>query len=119
MPETEIIDYAITDPLELNLSYMPFIKNGGLFIPTSKIFSLGDLILVDLHFPEKKDSLRIKGNVIWIIPKNALHNVLPGVGIQFIGDNIPTIITEIENHLDKSMEIGGYVYGISEETKKS
>jgi len=114
MLQDEILSYIITDPVELNLSYMPFITEGGLFIPTDNHFLLGDRVLVDLQLPGKKESLRIEGKVIWITPKNALHHVLPGVGIQFVGSNTQTIRSQVESHLDKSMEIGGYTYGITE-----
>ena len=119
MSEMEILNYEIKDPLELNLSYMPFINEGGLFIPTPKLFSLGDAITVDLKLPEKKESMRIVGKVVWITPKNALHHVLPGVGIQFGGKNAAAIRAEIEAHLDSSVEVGGYTYGIMEEAAKS
>src|SRR5579864_2770701 len=86
MTETnKILVYKIKDPVELNLSYMPFITNGGLFIPSTENYSLGDRIVLDLYLPGKNEPLRIEGKVIWITPKNALHHVLPGIGIEFTG----------------------------------
>lgn len=118
MTDVEILQYNIKDPIELNLSYMPFINHGGLFIPSDKTFSLGDSVVVELSLPGKKDPLRIEGKVIWITPKNALHHVLPGVGIQIIDANEPAIRNQIESSLDSKMEVGGYTYGITEETKR-
>lgn len=112
-----VLNYVINDPLELNLSYMPFINDGGLFIPSTQSFSLGDRVLVDLMLPGKKESLRIEGKIIWITPQNALHHVLSGIGIQFIGPEAPAVRVQIEAGLDKSMDIGGYVYGITGEGK--
>jgi len=118
MSESEILNYVINDPVELNLSFMPFISDGGLFVPTPQSFSLGDRVVVDLQLPGKKDSLRITGKVVWITPKNALHHVLPGIGIQFMGTDAGTIRSQIEANLDTSMEIGGYTYGMIEEKNK-
>jgi type IV pilus assembly protein PilZ len=118
MSSTETLSYAIRDPIELNLSYMPFIKEGGLFVPTPQTFLLGDKVSVDLQLPGKKDTIGIEGKVIWITPKNALHHVLPGIGIQFIGTNAPLIRVQLEANLDKSMEVGGYTYGMTGETKR-
>lgn len=118
MSDTEILTYTINDPLELNLSYMPFINDGGLFIPSMQTYMLGDRILVDLALPGKKDLLRIEGKVIWITPRNALHHVLPGIGIQFTGTNAKTTKTLIESHLSAGIEVGGYTYGITEELTK-
>lgn len=118
MEESKTLKYVIKDPLELNLSYMSFIANGGLFIPTMDTFVLGDKIIIELQLPTKKDSIKIDGKVVWITPRNALHHVLPGIGIQFISENAPTIRTQIEALLDAKVEVGGYTYGITEETRR-
>lgn len=116
--KSEVLKYIINDPIELNLSYIPFINHGGLFVPTEQTYLLGDRVVIDLQLPGKKESLRIEGKVIWITPVNAFHHVLPGIGIEFAGANAPAIRLQIESNLDKSMEVGGYTYGITEEVKK-
>ncbi len=108
------LSYVIKEALEINLSYMPFVRDGGLFIPTSQVFPLGTPMIVDLQLPGKKDSMKIEGKVVWVTPKNALHHVLAGVGIQFVGANAAKVRAEIESMLDKNMEVGGYTYGITE-----
>lgn len=113
MAEARVIHYTINDPLELNLAFMPFIEGGGLFIPSSDSFLLGERIFVELVLPLKKESSKIEGKVVWITPNNALHHVLPGVGIQFIGPNAKTNLSLIESNLDKKTDVGGYTYGIS------
>lgn len=118
MVDADMLNYVIKDPVELNLSYMPFIKEGGLFVPTPQVYNLGDRIALDLQLPGKKEALRIEGKVIWITPRNALHHVLPGIGIQFIGSNAQSIRGQIENQLVPAIEVGGYTYGITEEIKK-
>lgn len=117
MAKDEVISYVLNDPVELNLSYIPFLNNGGIFIPTFESYLLGDPVAIDLRLPGKKESIRISGKIIWITPKNALHHVLPGIGVQFMGPNAPTIRSEIESLLDPSMEVGGYTYGMTEEKK--
>lgn len=107
-----VIEYIIHEPLELNLAYMPFIRDGGLFITTSDNYNMGEKVIVDLQLPGKKEPLRIEGKVIWITPLNALHHVLSGVGIQFIGPQAAQIRTQIESNLDKKVDVGGYTYGI-------
>ena len=118
MSEAEVIKYVIRDPLECNLSYMPFIKDGGLFLPTMTTYALGDRVIIDLLLPGKTDSMRIEGKVVWITPKNALHHVLPGIGVQFVGGDAPMARAQIEAQLDTKTEVGGYTYGITEEVKK-
>lgn len=118
MSEAPVLDYVINDPIELNLSYMPFLEEGGLFVPTSQPLALGERVFVDLHLPGKTDAMKIEGKVVWITPSNALHHVVPGVGVKFAGGNAPTIKAQIEGLLDTSVEVGGYTYGITEEVKK-
>ena len=118
MLDKEVIQYEIKDPLECNLSYMPFINEGGLFIPTMNPYALGDEVEVDLILPGRNDPLRIEGRVVWITPQNALHHVLPGIGIRFIGANTKTVRETIESVLDSATEVGGYTYGITEEASK-
>lgn len=118
MSDTDVISYVIKDSIECNLSYMPFINEGGFFIPTMSSYTLGDRVVVDLMLPGKLESLRIEGKVVWITPRNALHHVLPGIGIQFTGANTKAVRAQIEAHLDTKVDIGGYTYGMTEEMKK-
>lgn len=108
------LSYVIKETLEVNLSYMPFVKDGGLFVPTKDSFALGDDVVVDVQLPGKKDVLKIEGKVVWVTPKNALHHVASGIGIQFTGAQSKHVRTEIEASLDKSIDVGGYTYGITE-----
>jgi type IV pilus assembly protein PilZ len=119
MTEIRVINYVIKEPLELNLAYMPFITNGGLFIASFDSFALGEQVIIDLLLPGKKETIKIEGKVVWITPNNALHHVLPGLGLQFIGNNALTTRALIESNLDKLMEVGGYTYGITEAAKKT
>lgn len=118
MSDAEVIKHVFRDPLECNLSYMPFIQGGGLFIPTVKSYALGEKVTLDLTFPGKTEGMLIEGKVVWITPKNALHHVISGIGIQFTGTNAQTVRAMIESQLDTKIEVGGYTYGITEETKR-
>jgi type IV pilus assembly protein PilZ len=118
MVDKPVLTYVIKDLVELNLSYMPFITEGGLFVPTDKFYPLGTKLTVELLLPGHKDSLKIEGKVVWVTPPNALYQVLCGVGVQFIGTQSPAVRAQIEASLDKSMEIGGYTLGTPTEAKK-
>ena len=113
MLDTPTLSYNIKDSLELNLSYMPFIKGGGLFIPTQEHFPLHQVIQLSLSIPDKNINLLIEAQVVWVTPKNALHQVLPGIGVQFIGTDAAKYQNQLEALLDRSMDIGGYTYGIT------
>ena len=112
MSDHVTLDYILKNQLELNLSYMPFIKDGGLFIPTSQTFNLGEKVLVNLQLPGQKETHLIEGKVVWITPTNALYQIFPGIGVQFTGENASSLHEQIKANLDNTMDAGGYTYGI-------
>ncbi|WP_286261379.1 PilZ domain-containing protein [Thalassotalea atypica] len=71
---------------DLYLSYMPFLKNGGLFVRTSESFELGDEIELDVQLPDSLENSTVKGNVCWLTPIGAQNGTPPGVGVSFVED---------------------------------
>ena len=65
---------------------MPFVKNGGLFIPTKKTYALGNEVFVLLTLMEEKEKIPFSGKVVWITPKGAQGNRSTGIGVQLNDD---------------------------------
>jgi type IV pilus assembly protein PilZ len=82
-PRQGIFSLTIQDKNSLYDAYMPFIKNGGLFIPTTRSHELGDEVYMLLTLLDSPDKLPVTGRVVWITPVGAHGNRTPGVGIQF------------------------------------
>ena len=82
-PRQGILSLSIRDKSSLYAAYMPYIKNGGLFIPTSKPYKLGDEVFMLLTIMDSKDRLPIAGTVVWITPNGAQGGKTPGIGVQF------------------------------------
>lgn len=82
-PRQGILSLTIRDKSALYASYMPFIKNGGLFIPTAKAYKLGDEVFMLLTLTDSKEKLPVAGRVVWITPKGSQGNKTPGIGVQF------------------------------------
>ena len=78
-----ILSLAIKDKAQLYGAYMPFVKGGGIFIPTTKRYSLGDEVFLLLSLLEDKDRLPVAGKVVWITPGGAQGNRTAGIGVQF------------------------------------
>jgi len=83
MPRQGILSLAIKDRSALYNAYMPFVKHGGLFVPTAKRYSLGDEVFILLTLMEEKDRLPVAGKVVWITPPGAQGNRTAGIGVQF------------------------------------
>lgn len=99
-PRQSILSVVITDKASLHQSYMPFVKNGGLFIPTKKTYSLGNEVFVLLTLLDESEKIPFSGRVVWITPKGAQGNRLTGVGVQFHDDqNGNAVRNKIETYL--------------------
>ncbi len=83
MPRQGILSLTIKDKGALYLAYMGFAKNGGLFVPTTKRYNLGDEVFILLTLMEDKDRLPVAGKVVWITPTGAQGNRTAGIGVQF------------------------------------
>ena len=81
-----ILSLTIKDKGALYAAYMPFVKNGGLFIPTNKDYKLGDEVFMLLKLMDETEKLPIVGKVIWMTPKGAQGNRVAGIGVQFASD---------------------------------
>lgn len=103
----QILHYIIKDSKELNDAYINFVPNNGLFVPTEKSFSLGDIISVDILLPNEIENLRVEGKILWITSKHAVDHI-PGVGIQFTEPYAYSIQQKIEQYLDPTLPIGKY-----------
>lgn len=99
-----ILSLTIKDKSVLYAAYMPFVKNGGLFIPTSRTYQLGDEVFMLLNLMDEPDRIPIAGKIIWITPKGAEGNRSPGVGVSFSEEDGGTARARIENHLAGALE---------------
>jgi type IV pilus assembly protein PilZ len=97
--EVKNITCNFTTDASLYLSYMPFIKGGGLFIRTNPAFSLGDPIQLSINLMGEHDTYIIKGKVVWITPKGAQGGKPPGIGVQFDDANSRNLCNRIETYL--------------------
>lgn len=98
-----IMSLEIRDKAALYAAYMPFIKNGGLFIPADKNYKMGEELFLLLHIMDEADKIPVAGKVIWITPKGAQGNRAAGIGVQF-SDQDDTARVTIENHLAGSLD---------------
>lgn len=97
--QQRILSFAIKDKTALYASFMPFVRNGGLFIPTTKRYQLGDEIFLLLQLMEEPDRIPVAGKVIWVTPPGAEGNRAVGVGVQFSDQDKGVARRKIEEYL--------------------
>ncbi len=77
-----ILSLAVKDKMALYSAYMPFVKNGGIFVPTPKRYFLGDEVFLLLTLPDSSERLPVAGKVVWTTPVGAQGNRQAGIGVQ-------------------------------------
>lgn len=103
-PKPGILSLTIRDKSALYASYMPFVRNGGLFIPTSKNYKLGDEVFMLLTLIEDKEKLPIAGKIVWVTPKGSQGNRTAGIGVQFSDLDKGQTRNKIENVLAAALK---------------
>ena len=81
-----VLSLAIREKAALYAAYMPFLKNGGIFVPTQKAYRIGDEIYLILTLMDDASKYPIAGKVVWITPAGAHNNKAQGIGVHFPDD---------------------------------
>jgi type IV pilus assembly protein PilZ len=81
-----VVQLAIKEKAALYAAYIPLFAEGGIFIPTSREYRLGDDVYVLLTLLDDPQRYPVAGKVAWITPARAAGNRSPGVGIRFPAD---------------------------------
>jgi type IV pilus assembly protein PilZ len=82
-----VIQLAIKEKAALYAAYIPLFAEGGIFIPTSREYRLGDDVYVLLTLPEDPQRYPVAGKVAWVTPARAAANRTQGVGVRFPSDD--------------------------------
>lgn len=77
-----VLSLSIKEKAALYAAYMPFIKGGGLFVPTTRPAKLGDEIYALVTLMDDPNKLPIPGKIVWITPAGTPGRA-QGIGIQF------------------------------------
>lgn len=99
-----IMSLTIKDKGALYAAYMPFVKNGGLFIPTNKQYRYGDEVFMLLTLMEDKERLPVAGRIVWITPYGAQGSKTAGIGVQFSDQDNGATKKKIETYLAGALE---------------
>ena len=81
-----VLSLNINSKSALYAAYMPYLKRGGLFVPTTRDYALGDEIFMLLTLMDDPSRLPIAGSVVWVTPAGAQGTKSQGIGVQFSSD---------------------------------
>jgi type IV pilus assembly protein PilZ len=85
-PRPSVIQLSIKEKAALYAAYISAFADGGVFIPTSRDYELGDDMYVLLSLPDDLQRYPVAGKVAWITPAKAAGGRTQGVGIVFPKD---------------------------------
>ena len=85
-PRPSVIQLAIKEKAALYAAYIQLFEDGGIFIPTTREYRLGDDVYVLLTLPDDPQRYPVAGKVAWVTPARATGNRTQGVGIRFPSD---------------------------------
>ena len=81
-----VIQLVFREKGALYAAYMPVFSDGGLFVPTTREYRLGDDIYLLLSLPDDAQRYPVAGKVGWLTPANASGGRTQGVGVRFPND---------------------------------
>lgn len=78
-----VLSLSIKEKSALYAAYMPYLKYGGIFIPTNKTYRIGDEVFMLLTLMTDPNKLPVAGRVVWITPIGAQGGKTQGIGVEF------------------------------------
>jgi type IV pilus assembly protein PilZ len=81
-----VIQLSIKEKAALYAAYIPLFTDGGIFIPSSRDYRIGDDVYVLLSLPDDPQRYPVAGKVAWVTPAKAQGGRTQGVGIRFPAD---------------------------------
>ena len=92
-----VFTLVIRSKAALYAAWIPLLKGGGIFLPSAKVHTLGEEILILLTLLDDPNKIPLQGSVAWINPAHTTGNRPQGIGIQ-LSDS------EVARELKKKVE---------------
>ena len=94
-----VVSLNYPDKKALQKAYMPFLKGGGLFLPTSSPRDMNEEMFLLVTLPEAAKPIPVPGAVVWKTPVGSVDGKQQGVGIEFKGREGNSLRSRIEGLL--------------------
>lgn len=82
-----VIQLVFREKGALYAAYIPLFTDGGVFVPTTRDYRLGEDLYLLLSLPDDPQRFPVAGKVAWITPANASGGRTQGVGVRFPNDD--------------------------------
>lgn len=97
--DVQTICCAYSTEAALYQAYMPYLRDGGLFVRSNYILPLGTQVCLSVTLMNEPEHYNIDARVAWITPRGAQSNKPAGLGFQFVGESSRHFCNKIETCL--------------------
>jgi len=100
-----MLSLSIKERTALYAAYMPYLKNGGIFVPTTRPHQMGEQVYMLLTLMEQPNKIPLAGNVVWVTPAGAQGSRQQGIGVHFDeSETSKEVKSKIEGILGNAMK---------------
>jgi type IV pilus assembly protein PilZ len=92
-----VFTLVIRSKAALYAAWIPLLKGGGIFVPSTRAHTLGEEVLILLTLLDDPNKIPLQGSVAWINPAHTTGNRPQGIGVQ-LGEG------EVGRELKKKVE---------------
>ena len=77
-----VFTLVIRSKAALYAAWIPLLRGGGIFLPSTRSHSLGEEVLILLTLLDDPNKIPLQGSVAWINPAHSTGNRPQGIGVQ-------------------------------------
>lgn len=77
-----VFTLVIRSKASLYAAWIPLLKGGGIFVPSTRGHTLGEEVLILLTLLDDPNKIPLQGIVAWINPAHSTGNRPQGIGVQ-------------------------------------
>jgi len=100
-----VIQLVFREKGALYAAFIPMFTEGGLFVPTTRDYRLGEDLYLLLTLPDDAQRYPVAGKIAWITPANASGGRTQGVGVRFpVDEKTRALKIKIEGILGTALQ---------------
>ena len=83
-----VFTLVIRSKSALYAAWMPLLKGGGIFLPSTRAHALGEEVLILLTLLDDPNKIPLQGHIAWINPAHSTGNRPQGIGAQLSDSDV-------------------------------
>lgn len=101
MYSDQYVKLAIRTNDELIGAYIPFLKKGGLIIPSDPLHEIGSIVALRVELLDYPHHFDVIGKIVWLTPEHIHLDKLNGTGVELVGGDNEALWKILRQHYHK------------------